>query len=244
MPSWTGAGGSTWRSIPARPHLKKSAWWGGATTFPSTTRRRPIAWGRGKRLLPAGGPAWTWARATCGWKRTTPRRIPFCPSGSSHPRPMSQATFPRLVGLEPWLPWPLSASPAWTVPVRAERLAILRIGVALVLLWDISCSYLPNHDVFYGEGSLGAPRLMHDAGRSPAWAWSILRGVGDPLTSHLALVVLLVSSTLIVMGLWSYLHHPQDQKARAPLRIPLLLWAVSAVIWTMGVWARLTPPEE
>src|SRR5207244_274468 len=121
MPSWTGAGGSTWRSIPARPRLKKSAWWGGATTFPSTTRRR----------------------------------------------------------------------------------AILRIGVALVLLWDISCSYLPNYDVFYGDGSLGAPRLMHDAGRSPAWAWSILRGVGDPLTSHLALVVLLVTSTLILMGLWS-----------------------------------------
>ena len=31
-------------------------------------------------------------------------------------------------GLFPWLPWPLRAMPAWTVPVRAERLAVLRIG--------------------------------------------------------------------------------------------------------------------
>src|SRR5207247_1108797 len=148
------------------------------------------------------------------------------------------------IGLEPWLPWPLSASAWWTVPVRAERLAVLRIGLALVLLWDISVNYLPYRDVFFGDGSLGAPALLHDAGRSPAWAWSILRGVGDPVTSYLALLALLASSTMVLMGLWTKWPTPQPGKAAAPLRVPLIAWAISAVLWTLGVWARLTPPDE
>ena len=42
---------------------------------------------------------------------------------------MSERT---VVGLKPWLPWPLSRSPWWTEPVRAERLAVLRIGATSV----------------------------------------------------------------------------------------------------------------
>ena len=40
-------------------------------------------------------------------------------------------------GWSPWLPWPLSRWRWWTEPVRAERLAALRIGLGVALLLDL-----------------------------------------------------------------------------------------------------------
>ncbi len=67
---------------------------------------------------------------------------------------------PRSVGTNPALPWPLSRCDWLTKPERAERLAALRIGVALVLLWDVVFAYWPLVDVFFGQGSLGSPRYL------------------------------------------------------------------------------------
>src|SRR5262249_26825647 len=55
---------------------------------------------------------------------------------------------------------------------------------------------------------------------------------------------LLASTALVLMGLWTNRHAPQPVNAAPPLRAPLLLWAISAAVWTLGVWARLTPPGE
>ena len=51
---------------------------------------------------------------------------------------------PPVTGVNPWLPWPLPRWPWWTRPVRAERLAALRVGVGLVLLIDVLGHYLPR----------------------------------------------------------------------------------------------------
>jgi Vitamin K-dependent gamma-carboxylase len=60
---------------------------------------------------------------------------------------------PQVVGLSPWWPWPLSRWRWLAAPVRAERLAALRIGLALVLLIDVLTTYLPNATVFFGTDS-------------------------------------------------------------------------------------------
>jgi len=84
---------------------------------------------------------------------------------------------PLVVGLQPWLPWPLSGSPWWTEPVRAERLAALRIGVGVVLLLDVLFWYLPYGSVFFGAESLGAPGVFASQRPLPAWPWGLLAGV-------------------------------------------------------------------
>src|SRR5260370_5120632 len=108
---------------------------------------------------------------------------------------------PRRVGVDPWLPWPLSHWSWWTEPVRAERLAALRIGFALVLLLDVLVQYLPHYADFFGAGSLGSPEVF--AGRSQGyWHWSALRGIED---SRLFLSVLLVwagAAVLLLVGWW------------------------------------------
>src|SRR5262245_45983325 len=86
-----------------------------------------------------------------------------------------------VVGLKPSLPWPLERCPWWTEPVRAERLAALRIGVGLVLLLDVLGYYLPFARDFFGQGSLGAPGAFADSQRPlPAWPWSALADLGSP----------------------------------------------------------------
>jgi hypothetical protein len=104
-----------------------------------------------------------------------------------------------VVGVEPWLPWPLSRWKWWTEPVRAERLAALRIGLALMLLVDVLVQYLPNYTDFFGAGSLGSPEVF--SGRAQGhWHWSVLRGIED---SRLFLPVLLVwaaAAVLLMIG--------------------------------------------
>jgi hypothetical protein len=83
-----------------------------------------------------------------------------------------------VVGIRPWLPWPLSRWAWWTEPARAERLAALRIGLALVLIADILVQYFPHLVDYFGVGSLGSPEVF--AGRAKGhWNWSLLRGLED-----------------------------------------------------------------
>src|SRR5262245_10239971 len=121
------------------------------------------------------------------------------PAGEPTPTAGSRGT---VIGILPWLPWPLSRWRWWTEPVRAERLAALRIGLALVLLLDILLTYLPHGRDFFGRDSLGSPELFgwvfepkwdwqaigEDLARGKPfgrvlgmrWRWSVLRDVEDP----------------------------------------------------------------
>src|SRR5438270_10704378 len=89
----------------------------------------------------------------------------------------------RVVGVVPWLPWPLSAWRWWTAPVRAERLAALRIGLAFCLLLDIVLTYLPEVFTYFGPGALGDVAIHGHLAAAPRLSWSLLRGVGDPQLS-------------------------------------------------------------
>jgi uncharacterized membrane protein YphA (DoxX/SURF4 family) len=103
------------------------------------------------------------------------------------------------VGVDPWLPWPLSRWSWWTEPIRAERLAALRIGFGLVLLVDVLFQYLPHYADFFGAGSLGSSEVF--AGRAHGhWHWSLLRGIED---SRFFLPVLLIwagAAVLLLVG--------------------------------------------
>jgi hypothetical protein len=146
---------------------------------------------------------------------------------------MSERT---VVGLAPWLPWPLSTWRWWTEPVRAERLAVLRIGLGAVLLLDILISYLPHVHDFYGPDSLANPELVAWVADAPRWQWSLLRGLGDPALSAVALLTWLATTVLVLAALG-----PRSCDATLPLRWALGVWTVAAVLWALGVWARPGP---
>src|SRR5688572_20839237 len=97
------------------------------------------------------------------------------------PRPVVRA------GVFPWLPWPLRAMPWWTTPIGAERLAALRIGLALFLLLDVLGSYWPNRDVFFGPDSLGPLENYDWYSQDGRRWWSILRGPNEDLNFTIAL---------------------------------------------------------
>jgi hypothetical protein len=116
--------------------------------------------------------------------------------------PMSERT---IVGIRPWLPWPLSASPWWTEPVRAERLAALRIILSALLLIDLVLTYLPHVADFYGPGSLGPPELFAYMRREPKWYWSVLGDVRDPRIFYTAMIAWILATASLMLGLCSRL---------------------------------------
>src|ERR1700733_12844197 len=102
------------------------------------------------------------------------------PNGATRLAPERAAPSPaELVGLKPLYPWPLSRWKWWTEPIRAERLAALRIGLAAWLLFDVLTTYLPNVTTFYGRGSLGEPPLYDWLWTAKKWNWSLFYGVQD-----------------------------------------------------------------
>lgn len=105
----------------------------------------------------------------------------------------------RVVGLQPWLPWPLCRSAWWTEPVRAERLAALRIGVALVLLLDVLGTYLPQARDFFGADSLGSPDVF--ASVRQTFRWSLLTGLDHPLAIQSVLLVWAGAAACLLVGL-------------------------------------------
>jgi hypothetical protein len=105
----------------------------------------------------------------------------------------------RLLGIDPWLPWPLNRSRWWTEPVRAERLAALRIGVAAVLLLDVLGTYLPQAHDFFGANSLGSPDVF--ASVRIASRWSLLTGIANPFWMQGVLLVWAGAAACLLVGL-------------------------------------------
>ncbi len=105
----------------------------------------------------------------------------------------------KIIGITPWLPWPLTRWTWWTEPVHAERLAALRIGFACVLLLDVLTTYFPMANEFFGRGSLGSPEVFAP-GPSTWYRWSLLNGVNDPRIYHGALALWAVAGVLLLAG--------------------------------------------
>jgi uncharacterized membrane protein YphA (DoxX/SURF4 family) len=102
-----------------------------------------------------------------------------------------------VVGLTPWLPWPLTRWTWWTEPVRAERLAALRIGMAAVLLFDLFGTYMPLAGDFFGRGSLGSPEVFD---LPTAFRWSVLRRIEDPTMMQAALALWGIAAAFLLVG--------------------------------------------
>jgi hypothetical protein len=160
----------------------------------------------------------------------------------------------RLVGTTPALPWPLNRSSWFTNPERAERLAALRIGVALVLLWDVLFTYWPLVDVFFGQGSLGSPEIFSSA--KHGWQrWSLFHHVGDLATYRIILLSWAGAALCLLLGVfprlsacWAwlcsisilgvnyYLHNSGDNVRTIALFY--LMLSPCGAVWTLPRWLR------
>jgi uncharacterized membrane protein YphA (DoxX/SURF4 family) len=159
-----------------------------------------------------------------------------------------------VVGLRPWLPWPLSRSRWWTEPVPAERLAALRIGLAAVLLWDLLTTQMPNLRLYFGHDGLGGAELFQGLLWPNRWTWSALAGAGDEALRWAmfgwvaATVCLLLGflTRLSAAGAWllslsfaglnQYIDNAGDQ-IRGIILFYLMLCPAGAA-WSLDAWLR------
>ena len=113
----------------------------------------------------------------------------------------------HVLGLKPWFPWPLSRWKWLTAPVAAERLAALRIGIALVMLLDVLTTYLPRSTDYLSRDSLGSRELFaYELNAENRWALlhnRLVDKVDDPSDMRLLMIVWVASSFLLLIGLFS-----------------------------------------
>jgi hypothetical protein len=105
-------------------------------------------------------------------------------------------------GLKPWFPWPLSRWRWLTEPVRAERLAALRIGVAFFMLLDVFSSFYLASSDYYGRNSLGEPSV-YATRFEDGLRWSLLKNVWEPSQVKLLMTLWVLASFFLLIGLFS-----------------------------------------
>lgn len=154
---------------------------------------------------------------------------------------MQPASERLVVGLEPWLPWPLSRWRWWTEPVRAERAAALRIAVAGVMLIDLLTTYAPVLHTYYGPGSLGEPSFFDYYFRAPKWNWTVLRGLGgpDPVMWYFAVAAWLAATVWVWLGLAARLDLGREGREPPALGWGIGLWIGATILALLGLWSRL-----
>ena len=156
-----------------------------------------------------------------------------------------------VVGTRPCLPGFLNRSEWLTAPVRAERLAALRIGFAAVLLFDIFVTYLPFLSDYYGRGSLSWPDVFASRFESPYWHWSLLRWLPDTWGPPVALAAWALAAVALLVGWqprvaaavawalsWSFLNsgyyfHNAGDRLRHTIPLLLMLCPCAAV-WSVS----------
>ena len=82
---------------------------------------------------------------------------------------------PRFVGVQPRLPGPLRRWNWLLRPIPAERMAALRIAVAVVALLDIGIGCVPQFETHFSESGLGGPNANPSRFRTGHHYWSLLR---------------------------------------------------------------------
>lgn len=102
-----------------------------------------------------------------------------------------------------WLPWPLCRFAWWTRPVRAERLAAFRIGLAAVLLVDVTATYLPHVADLFGPDSLVTSLFSTGPRSGTSWDWSLVRGVSTVATARALVLCWALSAVTLLLGSWS-----------------------------------------
>jgi hypothetical protein len=107
---------------------------------------------------------------------------------------------PLVIGIQPRLPRLLRDNPWFGGTVAAERLAALRISLAVVLLLDILLCYLPLLGDGYGPQSLSSPDVFAERFQAPHVYWSVLRWLPDTWGPPLALGVWGLAALLLLVG--------------------------------------------
>jgi hypothetical protein len=165
----------------------------------------------------------------------------------------------HVVGLKPWLPPPLAGQSWWAEPIRAERLAALRIGLAAVLLVDILALYLPQAQILFGADSLGSPDIFWK--NRTGHSWSILGAVEDAAWIRTAMNawailtgMLLVGfcSRLSALGCWVFSQsfitlNPSIHNAGDTVRTIILFYLMVSpcgAVWSLDRWLSRKRPEE
>lgn len=161
---------------------------------------------------------------------------------------------PQLIGMAPALPFFLNR-PWWTTPIRAEGLAALRIGVALVLLFDVFATYLPHWRDYFGPGSLGGSEVFGARLQPPHFFFSWASFLPAESGVYFVLWGLVVAAGFLALGwgtrlaaavCWTltftlmnenyYLHNGGDR-----LRLIMLfalIFAPSDATWSITAWLR------
>src|SRR5260370_40309023 len=108
-----------------------------------------------------------------------------------------------VVGWETGLSWPICRWRWWREPVRAERLAAMRIVLAGVLLLDLLLTYWPNLSDFFGRNGLGDQSIFGFYTSLPSWRWSLVRGIENPAILQVALGLWLAATFCLMIGLFT-----------------------------------------
>lgn len=102
-------------------------------------------------------------------------------------------------------PYPSAWSRFWHAPVRAERLALMRILLGGALLVQLFWEYLPNLEYFFGPHGV-APAGMQDRSQTSYWYWSLLIFHTDDMTSiYTAWAIWVGVALLFTIGYWTRL---------------------------------------
>jgi hypothetical protein len=133
---------------------------------------------------------------------------------------MSEPPGPHFVGIQPRYPGPLGRWHSLTRPVPAERVAALRIAVALALLLDIGAGLLPHFRIFYSPEALGGRDQFPWRFREGHYYWSLLRILPDGWGPQLLMAIWIAAAMALLIGY-------------RPLVAGLVSWACAVSFWNI-----------
>lgn len=125
----------------------------------------------------------------------------------------------ELRGVTPELPGFLAESPAWTTPIRAERVDVWRVAVGLAVLYAVFVVELPSWAHLYGPVAWAPPR---DPGAPTPWLqapWVALAA----LPASLWLGAMAVGGVQLTLGWW-------------PRAGAALAWVATVALATQRPW--------
>lgn len=126
---------------------------------------------------------------------------------------------PRFVGIQPRFPWFLNGWTWLTTPVPAERMAALRIAVALALLLDLVFGCLP----YFASYGLGLKEGFPWRFRDGHYYWSILRWLPDPFFAPLVSAIWFASFVALLVGYRTFISG-------------IVAWVCAVSFWNINPW--------
>lgn len=128
---------------------------------------------------------------------------------------------PLFVGIQPRLPGALNRWHWLLRPVAAERMAALRIAVALAALIDIGIVTLPQFAAYFSEEGLGGPDSYPSRFRGGHYYWSLLRVLPASWGPGALAGVWTVAAVALLVGF-------------RPLASGLVCWACAVSFWNIN----------